>query len=337
MKQVDKQVCTFSLAMKRTIRTILIFLCITTAVRAQHDAQFSQYFMAMGYYNPAYAGTSGDLNLLGLHRQQWVGWKGGPPKSFFVTADMPFKLGETNHGVGVVLFTESIGLFQNTHIAGQYAYKHKLFGGTLSIGLQLGIANQSFDGTKARPAGSDNPGSRADDSQSAADPAIPNSVEEAMAFDLNAGVYYTKKNFYLGVGAMHLTQPEIMLGENAYTYFASSYNLVSGYNIQLKNPLYELQPSVFLKSDTRTFQADITGRVVYNKMFNGGLSWRVNESIVFLLGATFGNIRVGYAYDFPTSPILKGTHGSHELMVSYKLKLKKTKTGKNKHKSVRIL
>lgn len=322
--------------MKRTIRTIFILLCVTASVRAQHDAQFSQYFMAMGYYNPAFAGTSGDLNLLALHRQQWIGWKEGPPKSFFVTADMPLKLGETNHGVGVVLFTESIGLFQNTHIAGQYAYKHKLFGGTLSIGLQLGVANQSFDGTKARPAGSNNSETKAESAQSA-DPAIPNTLVEAMGFDINAGVYYTRKNFYFGMGAMHITEPEIMLQENVYTYIAGSYNLVTGYNIQLKNPLYELQPSVFLKSDTRTFQADITGRVVYNKMFNGGLSWRVNESIVFLLGATFGNIRVGYAYDFPTTPILKGSSGSHELMISYKLKLKKTKTGKNKHKSVRIL
>ncbi|WP_085537206.1 PorP/SprF family type IX secretion system membrane protein [Massilibacteroides vaginae] len=315
--------------MKRVIRSIILFLCITTAVQAQYDAQFSQYFMTMGYYNPAFAGTREDLNLLGIHRQQWVGIDGAP-KSFFVSADMPLKLGETNHGVGMILFTESIGLFQNTHIAGQYAYKNKLFGGTLSIGLQLGIVNQSFDGSKALPSGKDV-------TTQVEDPAIPNALVSAVGLDVNAGIYYTRKNFYFGVGAMHVTEPEIMLQENVYTYIAGSYNLVSGYNIQLKNPLYELQPSVFLKSDTRTFQADVTGRVVYNKMFNGGLSWRINESIVFLLGASFGNIQVGYAYDFPTTPILKGSHGSHELMLTYKMKLKKTKTGKNKHKSVRIL
>lgn len=314
--------------MKRIIRFIILFFCIANAVQAQYDAQFSQYFMTMGYYNPAYAGTTGDLNLFGIHRQQWIGIDGAP-KSFFVSADMPLRLGESEHGIGGILFTESIGLFQNTHVSAQYAYKQKLWGGTLSVGLQLGVVNQSFDGTKAEmPENEGDEGSET---------AIPTTLVEAMAFDVNAGIYYTRKNFYLGIGAMHVTQPELMLQENVYTYIAGSYNFVSGYNIQLKNPLYELQPSVFLKSDTRTFQADITGRVVYNKMFNGGLSWRVNESIVFLLGATFGNIQVGYAYDFPTTPILKGTSGSHELMVRYKLKLKKTKTGKNKHKSVRIL
>jgi type IX secretion system PorP/SprF family membrane protein len=313
--------------MKRIIRSIILFLCIANAVLAQYDAQFSQYFMAMGYYNPAYAGVNGDLNLFGIHRQQWVGIDGAP-KSFFVTADMPLRFGETEHGVGAVVFTESIGLFQNTHIAGQYAYKHKLFGGILSIGLQFGIVNQSFDGEEVY---------YPSQSTTETDPAIPTTLVEAMAIDINAGMYYTRKNFYFGLGAMHLTEPELMLEENVYTYIAGSYNLVSGYNIQLKNPLYELQPSVFLKTDTRSFQADITGRLTYNKMFNGGLSWRVNESIVFLLGANLGNVQVGYAYDFPTTPILKGSHGSHELMIRYKLKLKKTKTGKYKHKSVRIL
>ena len=77
----------------------------------------------------------------------------------------------------------------------------------------------------------------------------------------------------------------------------------------------------------------------YNKMFNGGFSWRVNESLILLLGAKIGSFQVGYAYDFPIStiPILKATSGSHELVVSYKLKLKKSKSGKNRHKSVRIL
>lgn len=329
--------------MKRVIRTIILFLCIAATVQAQHDAQFSQYFMTLGYYNPAYAGTNGDLNMFGIYRQQWVGWDGGPPKSFFVTADMPLKLGEKEHGIGLVLFTESQSMFRNTHIAAQFAYKHKLFGGTLSLGIQPGIVNQSFDGTEvyfpSNPSGPDTKSSTNENTSPnlGGDPSIPGTLVKAMAIDINAGLFYTLKDFYLGVGAMHITQPELMLEENVNTYIPSSYNLVSGYNIQLKNPLYELQPSVFLKTDTRTFQADITGRVVYNKMFNGGFSWRVNEAVVFLLGATFGNFKVGYAYDFPITPILKGTHGSHELMVSFKLKLKKTKTGKNKHKSVRIL
>ena len=314
----------------RLLITLLMLLTCTVMVRAQYDAQFSNYFMAMGYYNPGYAGTTEDLNLFGIHRQQWVGINGAP-KSFFVMADMPLTLGKTKLGVGVVAFTESIGLFQNTHLAGQFAYKRSLFGGTLSLGLQIGIANQSFDGTKIYiPESSYH-------SPATEDEALPDKKVQAMVLDMNAGVFYQHKNFYAGLGVTHLSEPEMQLEENAYTYIGRAFNFTGGYNIQMNNPLYELQPSVFMKTDMQSFQADITARLIYNKMFNGGLSWRVNESIVVLLGVTFGRFQAGYAYDFPTSPILKGSSGSHEFMIRYRLKLKKTKTGKYRHKSVRIL
>ena len=299
-----------------------------TGIRAQYDSQLSQYFMAMGYYNPAYAGVREDLNLLALSRLQWIGIEGAP-KSFFIHADMPFKLGKTNHGVGLLIFTEGIGLFQNTHVNLQYAYKQKLLEGTLSAGLQFGLVNQSFNGEKVFY-----PTSQFHQQQ---DQAIPNVQVSGMGMDIGAGLYYTHKKFYVGLGITHLNKAEVRLDEYSSMYLSSTYNLTGGYNIQLRNPLYELQPSVFFKTDMQSFQADITARLVYNKMFNGGFSWRVNESVILLLGAKFGSFHVGYAYDFPTTPILKGTSGSHELMVSYKLKLKKSKSGKNKHKSVRIL
>lgn len=314
--------------MKKYLLFIVLIVTGVTGIRAQYDSQLSQYFMAMGYYNPAYAGVREDLNLLALSRLQWIGIEGAP-KSFFIHADMPFKLGKTNHGVGLLIFTEGIGLFQNTHVNLQYAYKQKLLGGTLSVGLQFGLVNQSFNGEKVFY-----PTSQFHQQQ---DQAIPNVQVSGMGMDIGAGLYYTHKKFYVGLGITHLNKAEVRLDEYSSMYLSSTYNLTGGYNIQLRNPLYELQPSVFLKTDMQSFQADITARLVYNKMFNGGFSWRVNESVILLLGAKFGSFHVGYAYDFPTTPILKGTSGSHELMVSYKLKLKKSKSGKNKHKSVRIL
>ncbi|MDL2265431.1 type IX secretion system membrane protein PorP/SprF [Parabacteroides sp. OttesenSCG-928-G07] len=309
---------------------ILLIMTCTEVVRAQYDAQLSNYFMSMGYYNPAYAGTTDYLNVFALHRQQWIGIDRAP-KSFFVSADMPLSFGNSTHGVGVVFFQESAGLYNNMHIAGQYAYKKALWGGTLSIGVQAGIANMIFDGGKSYiPPGDYYAGVDMDGS-------IPSTEVEGMALDLNAGAFFTHPKFYVGLGVMHLAEPEIQLDENLYSYIGRMVNFTAGYNIQTRNPLYELQPSVFLKTDMISFQADLTARLVYNKMFNGGLTWRPGQSVVLLLGGTFGSFQVGYAYDFPTSPILKETSGSHEVMVKYRLTLKKTKTGKNRHKSVRIL
>lgn len=315
--------------MKKFLLTIIVIISVGNTAWSQVDAVFSQYFMSMGYYNAGYAGTTGDLNILALHKQQWLGIDGAP-KPFFVTADRPFIFGKTNVGVGVVLYTSKEGLYQNSFVGLQAAYKLKLFGGTLSIGFQPALYSSSFDYEDIFiPEGSA--------AHETDDEAFPTSNESGMGFDLNAGLYYTHKKFYAGVGVMHAMESEIQLSENISTYIPRSYNLTAGYNIQLKNPLYELQPSVFLMTDMQSFVADITARMTYNKMFNGGISWRVNNSVVLMLGTTIGNFQVGYAYDLPTNAIIKGSSGSHELVVKFKMQLNKTKTGNYKHKSVRIL
>ncbi len=308
--------------------TIVLLLTCVSLTRAQYDVRLSQYFQAKPYYNPASVGATEDLNILALARMEWVGIKGAP-LSFFAMADMPLTLGKTQHGVGVVLLTESIGLFQNTHVGLQYAYKQKLFGGTISGGFQIGLVNQSFDGSKVEMVESEY--------HQQTDEAIPTSQVSGMGFDMNFGLFYTHKKFYAGIGMAHLIEPELQLGENAYSYIGRTYNFMGGYNIQLPNPLFELQPSVFLLTDLQSFHTDITARLEYNKMFNGGVSYRVNESVGILFGVKIGRFQAGYAYDFPITALGQATSGSHELCVRYSLKLKKTKTGKNRHKSVRIL
>lgn len=315
--------------MKRHLFTIILLLCACAGfVRAQYDVRLGQYFMAKNYYNPAAAGATEDLNILGLARLEWIGIHGAP-KSFLVTADMPLKIGKTQNGVGVSVFAESIGLFMNTHVGFQYAYKHKLFGGLLNGGIQLGIVNLSFDGTGVEIVESEY---HAED-----DEAIPTEEVSGTGIDINFGIYYTHKYFYVGFGMMHVTQPELQLDDNAYTYIGHSLNLMGGYNIQLRNPLIELQPSVFLLTDMQSFHVDMTARMVYNKMFNGGISYRINESVGILLGVKIGRFDAGYSFDFPTTALGRASSGSHELCVRYALKLNKTKTGKNRHKNVRIL
>lgn len=308
--------------------TIVLLLTCVSLARAQYDVRLSQYFQAKPYYNPASVGATEDLNILALARMEWVGIKGAP-LSFFAMADMPLTLGKTQHGVGVVLLTESIGLFQNTHVGLQYAYKQKLFGGTISGGFQIGLVNQSFDGSKVEMVESEY--------HQQTDEAIPTSQVSGMGFDMNFGLFYTHKKFYAGIGMAHLIEPELQLDENAYSYIGRTYNFMGGYNIQFPNPLFELQPSVFLLTDLQSFHTDITARLEYNKMFNGGVSYRVNESVGILFGVKIGRFQAGYAYDFPITALGQATSGSHELCVRYSLKLKKTKTGKNRHKSVRIL
>lgn len=314
--------------MKRILLFVLVLSACFRMATAQYDAALSHYYMATAYYNPAAAGNTEDLKMLALFNQQWVGFPKAQ-RSFFVTADMPFKLGKTNHGVGLTVYTESIGLFQNTHVGAQYAYKHKLWGGVLSGGIQIGFVNQVFKADSIYI-----PQSNFHQQE---DEAFPDGTVNATGLDINLGFFYTHKNFYAGIGYTHVTSPELQLDEYVYTYIGGMLNFMGGYNIKLNNPLLELKPSVFLMTDMSNYHLDVTARMEYNKMFNGGISWKMNESVGVLLGANIGRFSLGYSFGYPTTAIRKVSSGSHELVLQYRLKLNKTKTGNTRHKSVRIL
>ena len=320
--------------MKRNVLWLVFMLGYIFRLSAQNEAPFSQYHMALGYYNPASAGRSGELDVSALYRLQWVGWSNAP-KTTFATANMPFRFMKKEHGVGVVVVSDNISsLYQDLSAGLQYAYLKKIGNGTLRAGVQLGMVSRTAGGALIITPDST-------DSSGGSDIAIPSSKIEKKVFDANLGLYYATDKWFVGVAVMHLLEPVIET-DNLYTFINRGYNFTGGYNIRLTNPLFELQPSVFVQTNLNTYRADLTARAVYGKKYSAGLSWRVNENrladaVVWMLGATFGKIEGGYAYDIPLSNVGRGTTGSHELFLRYKMQLNKPKTGKSKHKSVRLL
>ena len=321
--------------MMRIFWALVGLLCCSLAVRGQYDAQFSQYNMALGYYNPASAGRTGDLDIIALYRMQWVGWSNAPT-TMFANANMPFRFLKKEHGVGVIVVKDDFSSVYSALSAGlQYAFLQKIGKGTLRAGVQLGMVSYSAAGENIILP-TDSLGNVDSD-----DEAIPTSKVESKAFDANFGIYYHTEKWYVGVAVTHILQPEFN-DEHFYTFINRGYNFIGGYNIRMKQTLLELRPSVFVQTDLNTFVADVTAKAVYAKKYSAGLSWRLDDSragnaVILLLGATFGNVEGGYAYDIPLSAIRRGTLGSHELFLKYRMQLNKPKTGKSKHKSVRIL
>ncbi|MDR0574639.1 MAG: PorP/SprF family type IX secretion system membrane protein [Tannerella sp.] len=317
--------------MKRIVLLPVILFGYACVAQAQGDVQFAHYNMALGYYNPASAGRSGDLDITALYRMQWAGWSNAP-KSLFATANMPFRFLKKEHGVGVVVVSDNTSSLYNDMSAGlQYAYLKKMGKGTLRVGVQFGMVSITGGGDHVITP----------DSMGGHDPAIPASKVESKVFDANFGLYYATDKWYVGAAVMHVLEPEID-EENFYTYISRGYNFTGGCNIRLNNSLIELQPSVFVQTKFNTYKADVTARAVYAKKYSAGLSWRMDENriadaFVLMLGATFGKIEGGYAYDKPFSNVGRGTAGSHELFLKYRMQLNKPKTGKSRHKSVRLL
>lgn len=306
----------------------LFFILLLSSVHSlygQWDAQMSQYWRAKTYYNPAFAGDAEAIDNTLFHRQQWLGVNNAP-KTSIGTMTMPVDFLGMRHGVGVVIFNEKIGLFSNKMMAGQYAYKFKFSNKKyFNIGLQLAYTNIDFDAAQIHI-----PNSPAHDPT---DPAIPTAGGDKI-FDSALGISWTTPKYWVGFSATHLLDPTFDLDDTHSSYIARSYYLMGGYNIQLSNPLVVLQPSAFIKTDAVAYQLDVTGRVEYNNMFNGGISWRKDDGFVFLLGIKIKNIDACYSYDLNTSAL--ASNGSHEISVRYIIPLDK-KQERRSRKSVRIL
>ncbi|MEG1615986.1 MAG: PorP/SprF family type IX secretion system membrane protein, partial [Bacteroidales bacterium] len=102
----------------------IFFLLATVSVFAQQEPQISQYWALPGYLNPGAIAQNDQLTVAALDRMQWVGVTNAP-KTFFVTAEMPFRLFKKKHGVGVIVVNDQAGLFSNTDFALQYAFRLK--------------------------------------------------------------------------------------------------------------------------------------------------------------------------------------------------------------------
>ena len=321
----------------KILRSLLpLALALVCEVAAgQVDAQLTHYWATPAYYNAAALGETDFIHITAGSRLQWLGVKRAP-MSFFGMADMPFKFLNKRWGVGVVLQQETMGLYSTINAGAQLAWKKKLFKGMLSVGLRVGFLNETFKGTKIEIP-------EDDDAHTSADDAIPNTDVSGTALDLSAGVFYSHKWFWVGASVNHITEPKVTMkanqeSEDEYEFEAGRmYYFMAGSNIPIKNTLFEIQPSAMFVTDTKAWTAQVAAVMRYNRMLNIGAGYRWKDAVTAFIGVNLKDAYIGYAYDYPVSAISKATFGSHEVFVTYNVKLDNREKNKNKQKSVRLM
>lgn len=311
--------------MLRRIPIVVLLALSALAARAQYDVSFGHYWAMEPSFNPAAVGKESKLNIAAAYALQMVGFEHNP-NTMYVAADMPFYALKSYHGAGVQFINDNIGLFSHKRIGLQYAYQPQLLGGKMSVGVQLSMLSETFDGSKV-------------DVIDANDPALATSSINGTGFDISAGIYYKHRNWYVGISGLHLNAPTVELGDKNELAVSSSYYLTGGYNIRLKNPFLSIQTSVLGRTDGVVYRADVSGRLLYThekRVMYAGLSYSPTNSVTVQIGGDIKGIRVGYSYEVYTSAISIG-NGSHELFVGYQTELNLYKKGRNLHKSVRFL
>ena len=311
--------------MQRRILLLTVVLLTMLEAKAQYDPSFSHYWAMEPSFNPAAVGKEQKLNVAGAYNMTLTGFEHNP-KTMYIGADMPLYLLGAYHGVGLQVVNDEIGLFSHKKVGVQYAYKHKLLGGMISIGVQAGLLSENFNGSEV-------------DTEMDGDEAFAKSEVTGTGFDFAAGLYYTHRNWYVGVSSQHLTAPVVELGETNELEIARSYYFTGGYNIRLRNPCRTIQTSVLGRTDGVAYRGDVSARLKYThekRVMYAGLSYSPTNSVTLLIGGYFHGIMLGYSYEAYTSAISLG-NGSHELFVGYQTDINLFKKGRNRHQSVRIL
>jgi type IX secretion system PorP/SprF family membrane protein len=317
--------------MKKIISFFFLVFILNLASYSQQDPQYTNYMHYKLGFNPGYAGAENAISGLLLNRYQWTGTEGAP-KTLVFSMDAAIKPFGSEGGIGLNVIRDKLAYFENTTVNLNYAYKTSVSFGELGIGLSMGLFNMGINPGEWRSTDdvlNETSGGEGDD-------LIPQGDVSQMAVDMGLGLYLSSGNYFLGASVTHLNQASVKSLEVENYYLARHYYLMGGYNIKLADPLFELQPTALFKTDRAGWQLDVTGNIVYDEKFWGGISYRVNDAVALLLGVELINgLKVGYSFDLVTSAIGYNSIGSHEIYVTYSIDLERNRN--QKYKSVRFL
>ncbi len=275
------------------------------------------------------------MNTYGIHKNQYFG-------IFQTTAvgfDTRVKLFDKEHGVGVTIFQDKYDMVDDLFINFIYSYRHSIWNGTLSYGVQMGFNNMTWTGQLDSAFSS----SESDYATGYGSELERYSQEvNSFKFDMGVGAFYKDDRLYLGASLAHLFRPEMPITEeeDVYLFLQRTLYLTAGYTIvPVRRSDIEVKPSIFFKTDGNIFQADLVGDVWYKKTFKGGVGYRFRESIFLMAGWQMKNgMYFGTAYDIVVNNIAMGQpgYGSLEIMFKYSFDIDLEKRD-FKYKSIRIL
>jgi len=288
---------------------------------AQQLPQFTQYMYNTISINPAYAGSREALSIVGLHRSQWVGFKGGPITQ---TLSIHTPLRNDRIGIGLSFIQDDLGPENFSYIYGDFSYSIPVgINGKLAFGIKGGFTGYSLDQDFLN------------------DPEVSNDdyfkgFSNRWSPNIGLGLYWSTNKWYLGLSTPRvLNTDRNKNNENLDTqqdYEALerlSYYFTGGYVFNLSE-LIKFKPAFLIKATNGApVSYDLTANFLFNEKLWLGGSYRINEQT-----AAFGGIvdfqisrqlRIGYAYEKPISDIASYTSGTHEILLIYEFKFLSSK------------
>ncbi len=327
------------------LQHILGFLLIFSASSsvAQHY-QFSQFYAAPTYLNPAFTGANACARVVANYRKQWNGLPGNFT-TYQVSAD--HYLPQVKGGIGVQFFKDEAGTsnLNTTAFSALYAYETKI---TRSIaaraGISAGLVQRKIDLNNFTFADQISRGESVSTVERI-------DYEGVNYFDVGTGALIYTREAWFGLAVAHLNKPDqsLLFEESA---LPREWKMHGGYRILFdgkpstnKNiPVNNFITLVFnYKHQNKFNQLDFG--LYYSKNFiNLGVWYRGiplfkpvpgylnNDALVSLIGFNMERFKIGYSYDLTLSNLSNVTSkGSHEISLSYQFcKMPKAKNRKKR-------
>ncbi|PKB18739.1 type IX secretion system membrane protein PorP/SprF [Flavobacterium sp. 5] len=292
--------------MKLNIKKYLsvAFLLVVSSINAQQDPEYTQYMYNTMTVNPAYAGSTGNLEAILLHRSQWVGMDGAPRTQSF-SVDGPLR--NENIGLGLSIVNDKIGPSNELYFDGNFSYSLALgYEKRLAFGIKAGARVLNVDWTKGKYY--DN-----------VDPLLNQNINNEIKPSIGAGLYYYTDKWYLGVSVPNFIQSTYYDDvQEAVNYDRLHYYFIGGYVFDL-NVNLKIKPAFLVKAVTGApISADLSANFMLYEKFVLGASYRFDDSVSALVGfQVSNNFYAGYSYDYTVSELNKYNDGSHEIVLRY--------------------
>lgn len=297
--------------MKKFIITLVFLSLSIWSLKAQQDAQYTQYMYNTIAVNPAYAGSRGVLSMNALHRSQWVGLDGAP-----TTQTLNFHTPTRGRlGVGLSIVNDRIGngTNQDTYFDGVISYTIPTSDtGKLSFGIKAGghLLNIDF--------------SQLQNYNNEAGSVGLGNIDKKFAPNFGAGIYYHTNHFYAGLSVPNFLKTEhfdtssISLAEERMNFY-----FITGYVFDL-NPALKFKPATLIKAVSGApLQIDFSANFMINDKFTLGAAYRWDAALSALVGFQITDqFMLGLAYDKETTELgnTSFNDGSFEILLRYELR-----------------
>lgn len=291
---------------------ILFLLGIVVNVSAQQDPMFTQYMHNPISINPAYAGSRGTLNVVAMHRQQWVGLDGAP-KTLALSINSPFI--KYNVGIGLSLLYDQYGPVKQTGIYADYAYHLKVSEKVkLAFGMKGGF--NMYDINLMNLQGSQNE-----------DQILLSGVRKMFLPNFGIGSYLYSDRFYLGLSIPKMLQNSLSDNSNTLINKEERHYFFMGGMVMDVVENIRFKPSFTLRMVSGApVSAEFTGALLlHDKLWVGGM-YRVADALGGLVKFDVTNqLSIGYSYDMTLSLLRHYNQGTHEIYISYDIAFRNKK------------